>query len=84
MDQTSGERTERDEHLTDDAAVARVRELLSSFRTAMFVTRAIDGDGVHTRPLGLQGDPSVFGGTLWFFADDRSRKVREIEREPRA
>jgi general stress protein 26 len=27
----------------------------------------------------MQGDPSAFGGTLWFFADDRSRKVREIE-----
>ena len=72
------QRIEKDEHLTGDAAVAKVRELLPSFRAAMFVTGARSGDALHSRPLALQGDPSVFGGTLWFFADDRSPKVYEL------
>ena len=32
---------------------------------------------VHVRPLALQGDLSTFGGVLWFFTDERSRKVQE-------
>jgi len=84
MEQTSNKTIDQDEHLTHDAAIAKVRQLLSGFQAAMFITQAVDGAGLHIRPMGLQGDPSVFGGTLWFFADDRSRKVREIEREPRA
>jgi general stress protein 26 len=81
MEITDTERNEIDDHLAGDAAIAKVRELLSSFRTAMFVTRSLEGSELHMRPLGLQGDPSVFGGTLWFLADDRSRKVREIQRD---
>jgi hypothetical protein len=36
----------------------------------------------YMRPVAMQGDPAVFGGTFWFFADDRSRKVGEIEAHP--
>jgi general stress protein 26 len=32
--------------------------------------------------MGLQGDLSVFGGTLWFFTDQRSPKVLEIQKDP--
>jgi general stress protein 26 len=32
---------------------------------------------IHVRPLALQGDLSTFGGVLWFFVDERSRKVQE-------
>ena len=28
--------------------------------------------------MGLPGEPEEFDGTLWFFADDRSRKVQDI------
>jgi len=81
MGTTDTERNEIDEHLEGEAAIAKARELLPSFRTAMLVTRSSDGSELHMRPLGMVGDPSVFGGTLWFFTDDRSRKVQEIQRE---
>src|SRR3954470_6551 len=75
---TEHQRIEKDEHLTGDQAVAKVRKLLPSFKAALFVTGVASGTGLHSRPLALQGDPSVFGGTLWFFADDRSPKVYEL------
>jgi len=78
---TPTERKEMDEHLTGEAAIAKARELLPGFRTAMLVTRASGGAALHMRPMGLQGDLSVFGGTLWFFTDDRSPKVQEIQRD---
>ena len=72
------QRIEKDEHLAGDQAVAKVRQLLPSFKAAMFVTGVRSGHELHSRPLQLQGDPTVFGGTLWFFADDRSPKVYEL------
>jgi general stress protein 26 len=75
---TPTERKEMDEHLTGDAAITKARQLLPGFRTAMLVTRASGATALHMRPMGLQGDLSVFGGTLWFFTDDRSPKVQEI------
>jgi general stress protein 26 len=83
MKTTPHERQELDEHLAGHAAIAKARALLPSFRTAMLVTKGSEAGELHMRPMGLQGDLSSFGGTLWFFADDRSHKVREIEREPR-
>ena len=71
-------RIEKDEHLEADEAIAKVRKLLPSFRAAMFVTGVASGQELHSRPLALQGDPAVFGGALWFFADDRSPKVYEL------
>jgi general stress protein 26 len=81
MDITPTERNEMDEHLTGDAAIAKARALLPGFRTTMFVTRDESGD-VRMRPMALQGDLSTFGGTLWFFSDDRSHKVRDVQRDP--
>lgn len=69
-----------DEHLTGEAAVAKARQLLPEFRTAMLVTKA--DEELHMRPMALQGDLSVFGGTLWFFTDDRALKVREVQSQP--
>ena len=82
METTPARRDEMDEHLVGDAAIAKVRALLPYFRTTMLITRTLDGRELHIRPMGLEGDPSIFGGTLWFFTDDRSCKVREIEHEP--
>jgi general stress protein 26 len=62
--------------LSGDAAIAKVRELLPKFHSAMMVTRGYAGN-LHARPLALQGDLSRFGGVLWFFADARSRKIQE-------
>jgi general stress protein 26 len=83
MKTTAHERHEIDEHLAGDAAIAKARALLPSFRTAMLVTRGSEAGELHMRPMALQGDLSTFGGTLWFFSDDRSIKIREIERDSR-
>jgi general stress protein 26 len=83
MKNTTHERNELDEHLTGAAAVAKARALLPSFRTAMLVTNGSESGELHMRPMELQGDLSTFGGALWFFTDDRSPKVAEIEHDPR-
>jgi len=62
--------------LDGDAAIVKVRQLLPKFRSAMLVTHS-EGEQLHVRPLGLQGDLSAFGGVLWFFTDVRSRKIQE-------
>ncbi len=64
------------DQLSGDAAIKKVRALLPQFKSAMMVTHASNGD-LHVRPLALQGDLSTFGGVLWFFTDERSRKVQE-------
>jgi general stress protein 26 len=65
------------EQLSGEAAMQKIRALLPQFRSAMLVTHGTAGD-VHARPLALQGDLTRFGGVLWFFADQRSRKVQEL------
>jgi general stress protein 26 len=75
-------RDEMDVHLDGSAAIEKARALLPTFRTVMFVTKTVDGNRLHMRPLATLGDLSVFGGTLWFLTDNRSAKVMEIEREP--
>jgi len=78
----TGERIEKEEHLTGDDAIAKVRKLLPNFRAAFFATGLSRRTHPHARPLALQGDASVFGGTLWFFADNRSPKIHELSADP--
>lgn len=65
-----------------DEAIAKVRTLLPHFRSAMFITSPVRAGALSVRPMGLQGDAATFGGTLWFFADDRSPKMNEIATDP--
>lgn len=62
--------------LAGQDAAKKVQQLLAYFRSAMLVTR-IDGR-LHSRPMGLTGEPQEFDGTLWFFSSDSSRKIREL------
>jgi general stress protein 26 len=66
----------RKEHLSGVEATEKVRSLLKHYRSTMLTTMV--GHEVHTRPIGLQGKAEEFDGILWFFADDRSRNVRDI------
>lgn len=68
--------------LAGDKAVEKARDLLTGFRSAMLMTRALDGGEVCVRPMGMLGDPKTFGGRLWFFADNRSRKIAEVTSDP--
>lgn len=63
-------------HLVGDEAVEKMRRLLSYYRSAMLMT--VVGTSVRTRPMGIQGNAENFNGSLWFFTDDRSRKVQEM------
>jgi general stress protein 26 len=68
------------QHLSDEAAVTKVRQLLKHFRSTMMITAA--NGAPHARPMGLQGDAKDFGGVLWFFTDRNCRKVEEIKQNP--
>jgi general stress protein 26 len=71
-------KTDRAEQLIGEEALDKVRGLLKYFRSAMLTT--VDSTGaISTRPMGVQGHPDAFQGTLWFFADDRSPKVQIIQ-----
>lgn len=67
----------RPEHLVGDLAVEKVRDLLKHFRSAMFTT--LRNGELRTRPMGLMGKAHEFAGALWFFTDDRSHKIGELD-----
>lgn len=60
-------------------AKAKVHKLIKDVRFAMLVTRGPDGR-LHARPMSTS--KAEFDGTLWFFADVRSGKVRDMEDDP--
>ena len=56
----------------------KVDELISGIRIAMLTT--VDADGsLRSRPMALQQDS--FDGDIWFFTDEHSGKVFEIDKE---
>ena len=66
--------------LQDD--LGSVAELLTKLEICMLTTRAADG-ALHGRPMSNNGDVE-YDGDSWFFAFRDSRKVREIDADPRA
>jgi general stress protein 26 len=69
------------QHLSGEAAIEKVRDLLDHFRSAMVVSTDDSGE-IHVRPWGLQGKAEQFDGVLWFFVDGRSRAIHEIADSP--
>lgn len=68
-------------HLQGEEALEKVRSLLKEFRSTMMITHT-PGGGIHSRPMGLQGEAKNFYGTLWFFTDRNCRKMEEIRANP--
>src|SRR5688572_14874066 len=68
------------QHLSSEQSLEKVRSLLKHFRNAMMITN--QPTGIHSRPMGLQGDVEKFDGVLWFFVDRSSHKVTEINNDP--
>lgn len=68
------------EHRSDDAAKAKVWELIKDIKVAMLATHA-GGEHMHARPM--VAVQKTFDGELWFFTDKRSRKVDEVDHEER-
>ena len=66
------------EHRSDDAAKAKVWDLIKDIKVAMLATHA-GGEHMHARPM--VAVQQKFDGELWFFTDKRSRKVDEVETE---
>ena len=65
------------ENLSDD--LKKVDELITGIRFAMLTT--VDSDGtLRSRPMALQED-APFDGDIWFFTDENSGKVFEIDRD---
>lgn len=66
--------------MTDDQDDrAKVTELVSRAHSAMLTTMTPEGDHV-SRPMGVQ--ESEYDGDLWFFADENSDKIRQIQAHP--
>ncbi|HUL59852.1 MAG TPA: pyridoxamine 5'-phosphate oxidase family protein [Anaeromyxobacteraceae bacterium] len=55
-------------------------ELLGEFRTAVLTTRGSDGH-FHARPMAMR--QRVRGEEIWFATAAESKKVRDLEAEPR-
>jgi general stress protein 26 len=66
---------------TDQAARDKVVALLQDIRVAMMATRGENGL-MHARPMATS--MTTFEGDLWFFTDNQSPKIAEIERDPEA
>jgi general stress protein 26 len=61
--------------------LAAIAALLRQLDICMLTTRAEDG-GLHGRPMSNNGDVE-YDGDSWFFAEDGSRKVLEIDADAR-
>lgn len=77
--QTSTDPTTQMEVRRDEAAVTKLHEMISKSRIAMMGTYDAGGNA-HSRPMAAVEHG---GGELWFFTRSDSRKVSEIERDPR-
>ncbi len=58
----------------------RYAELLGEFQTAVLTTRGADGH-YHARPMAMR--TRVRGEEIWFATTIESKKVRDLEHEPR-
>jgi len=65
----------------DSRAIGKVAKMMRDLDFCMLTTRDEDG-ALHARPMSNNGEVE-FDGDVWFFSDADSRKVREIEAEPR-
>ena len=62
-------------------SIAKIAEMMRDLDFCMLTTRASDG-GLHSRPMSNNGEVE-FDGDVWFFSAATTRKVGEVEAEPR-
>ena len=60
-------------------SIEKIRELTEGIDFCMLTT--VDGDHLRSRPMSTQ--QFEFDGDLWFFTDDNTHKIDEIERDNR-
>lgn len=61
------------------SSIEKIRELTEGIDFCMLTT--VDGDHLRSRPMSTQ--QFEFDGDLWFFTDDNTHKIDEIERDNR-
>ena len=61
--------------------IKQIAEMMSDLDFCMLTTQSVDGE-LHARPMSNNGEVE-FDGDVWFFSSADSRKVTEIEAEPR-
>jgi len=71
---------EADMTTATNADITDIAKLIAKLDIGMLTTKAPDGT-LHGRPMSNNGDVEYDGDT-WFFAEDGSRKVSEIETDP--
>ncbi|HKP69884.1 MAG TPA: pyridoxamine 5'-phosphate oxidase family protein [Pyrinomonadaceae bacterium] len=64
---------------TREGSIEKIRELTEGIDFCMLTT--IDGDQLRSRPMSTQ--KFEFDGDLWFFTNDKTHKVEELERDDR-
>lgn len=69
----------KDEELTQEEKVAKVRELMKDIKIGVLATVA--ERGLVSRPMAMQ--EAEFDGDLWFITFRDTPKVQEIEADPR-
>ena len=62
-------------------AIPQIAAIISEIDTCLFATRG-EGGQLHARPMSNNGEVE-WDGDSWFFAASDSRKVTEIEADPR-
>ena len=62
------------------ATLTKVAKMMRDLDFCMFTTHAGRG-GFHARPMSNNGEVE-FDGDVWFFSEDETRKVADIEAEP--
>lgn len=60
-------------------SLKEIQERIEGMRTCMFVT-VHETEGLKARPMATQ--ETEFDGSIWFMADKRSNKCKEIEKNP--
>jgi general stress protein 26 len=67
------------DHITDQQeSIEKLQELIKDIDIAMLTTQDVDGS-LRSRPMGTQ--EVEFDGDLWFFTDDETAKVYEIQHQ---
>jgi general stress protein 26 len=67
-----------EKNLDATPALKKFKELIEEVKICMFITNTT-GDDEHTRPMATIETED--DGTLWFFTDERSIKVEEVNKQ---
>lgn len=65
-----------DKNLKGEEALKKLKDLVNDVKVSMMCTNREDG-GIHSRPMATAGIDT--DGTIWFFTNEASEKVDEIE-----